>query len=35
MTFSNLTLNKKGKGYTLKLSSAGLLGTTTSAFKVG
>lgn len=34
VTFSNLTLNKKGKGYTLKLSSAGLASATTGAFNV-
>jgi hypothetical protein len=32
VTFSNLTLNKKGKGYTLRLSSLGLAGVTSSAF---
>ncbi|HWE37865.1 MAG TPA: hypothetical protein VG406_14950 [Isosphaeraceae bacterium] len=35
VTFSNLTLNKKGKGYTLRLSSAGLTSVTTSAITVG
>ena len=33
-TFTNLTLNKKGTGYTLKLSASGLTGTTTNAFNV-
>jgi streptogramin lyase len=31
VTFSNLTINKKGTGYTLQLSSAGLVGVMTSA----
>ncbi len=34
VTFSALKLNKKGKGYTLRLASAGLTGATTSAFNV-
>ncbi len=34
VTFSNLKISKKGKGYTLKLTSAGLAGTTTDAFNV-
>ena len=34
VTFSNLSLNKKGKGYTLKLTSSGLTGATTSAIQV-
>jgi streptogramin lyase len=34
VTFSNLYLTKKGKGYTLLLSSAGLTGTSSSPFNV-
>jgi streptogramin lyase len=34
VTFSNLTINKKGKGDTLLLSSAGLAGVTTNAITV-
>jgi streptogramin lyase len=34
VTFSNLTLNKKGKGYTLQLSSVGLAGVTSNAINV-
>jgi hypothetical protein len=33
-TFTKLTLNKKGAGYTLKVSASGLTGTTTNAFNV-
>jgi virginiamycin B lyase len=34
VTFSNLTLNKKGKGYTLKLTSSGLASATSTAMTV-
>jgi hypothetical protein len=34
VTFSNLTLNKRGKGYTLQLSSAGLAGVTSGPITV-
>jgi hypothetical protein len=34
VTFANLTLNKNGKGYTLRLSSAGLAGVTSGAMTV-
>jgi streptogramin lyase len=34
VTFSNLTLNKRGKGYTLRLSSAGLAGMTSGPITV-
>ena len=33
-SFSNLTLNKVGSGYTLKVSASGLTGTTTRPFNV-
>jgi titin len=33
-TFTNLSLNKPGSGYTLKVSSTGLTGATTDAFNV-
>jgi uncharacterized delta-60 repeat protein len=32
VTFSNLTVNKRGKGYRIKLTSTGLTGTTTNSF---
>ncbi len=34
VTFSNLTLNRKGKGYLIRISSAGLTSTTTNPFNV-
>jgi hypothetical protein len=34
VTFSNLSINKRGTGYTLKLTTAGLTGATTSAIQV-
>jgi hypothetical protein len=34
VTFSDLTLNKRGKGYRIRLTSAGLTGTTTNSFNV-
>jgi hypothetical protein len=34
VTFSNLSINKRGTGYTLKLSSSGLSSATTSAIQV-
>src|SRR5262245_40899373 len=34
VTFSNLSINKRGSGYRLKLTSTGLTGATTSAIQV-
>ena len=34
VTFSNLTLNRRGKGYKIRLTSAGLTSATTNAFNV-
>lgn len=34
LTFSNLTLNRKGTGYRLKLTSTGLTTATTGRFTV-